>query len=252
MKKLSSNNYSTVLPFFHPNYINAPLIYAIIEHKIPGQIWVDTENAPTNCLVISNGPYCYMGGVLNDESLAQYINILKEKGFIKVAFEGNAQLNLSPFGFVPVARRQYRYKDIHARLPSYPNHTAFILKKIEEATTFQACIWYDFMLSLYGSIENYLHHGLGFVLWDTQNQRIASETHGILSHTLVEVATITHENYRNQNLSTILCNHFLKYAIAQGLHPTWSCDETNPASWRVAQKQGMDDESQYTFYTLNA
>ena len=46
MKQLHKNRYENVRKLFHNNYPNLPLIFAIIEHLIPGQIWVDDEGEP--------------------------------------------------------------------------------------------------------------------------------------------------------------------------------------------------------------
>lgn len=94
---------------------------------------------------------------------------------------------------------------------------------------------------MFGSIENYFKNGIGFIFWDDTNQIVASESHGLPSKEYIEVGTITNENYRGQQLSTILCNHLIRYAIGRCLKPVWSCDEENFISWKVAEKQGMDD-----------
>jgi RimJ/RimL family protein N-acetyltransferase len=105
------------------------------------------------------------------------------------------------------------------------------------------------MTDIFGSAENYLSNGIGFIFWDVNNQIIASESHGIPSKEFIEIGSITHENYRGQKLSTVLCNHLIRYAIQENLKPVWSCDEENLISWKVAEKQGMDDLIRYTFHT---
>ena len=111
------------------------------------------------------------------------------------------------------------------------------------------CLWKPLITDIFGNAENYLQNGIGFIFWDANNQMIASECHGISSNEFVEVGTITHENYRDQKLSTILCNHLIRYAIGTDLKPVWSCDQENLVSCKVAEKQGMGELIKYSFYT---
>lgn len=250
MQQLEENKYENIRKLFHQNYPNLPLIFAIIERLIPGQIWVDDANKPMLCLVMSEAPYCFLKGEINEETFQPCLELLKKKQIIKLAFEPMPQFDLSKYGFVPVARRQYRYKNIHSKIPIYENDSRYLIKKIEDIETYNLCLWKSLMTDIFGGIENYLKNGIGFILWDTDNQMIASEVHGIPSNEFIEVATITHENYRGQKLSTILCNHLIRYAIQKNLKPVWSCDEKNFISWKVAEKQNMDELIRYTFHTL--
>lgn len=251
MKQLHPDQYENVRPLFHVNYPNLPMIYGIIECLIPGQIWVDKENEPSVCLVMTGATYCFIAGNLNAEIFQDFLQLLKQKELVKLAFETDAPLEPSTFGFIPVARRQYRYKNIQSKLPMYENDSGYILKKIEDEETFDLCIWKPLIISIFGDTENYLKNGMGFILWDAQKGVVASEAHGILSNKYVEVGTVTHEDYRGRKLSTILCNHLIHYAIKKDLQPVWSCDEANLISWKVAEKQGMDELIKYTFHTLN-
>lgn len=251
MKQLSENKYENARKLFHKNYPNLPEIFAVIEHLIPGQIWVNNEDEPTFCLVITNSPYCFIQGEINEEIFEECFKLLKKKPMVKLVVEPNPQLDLAKFGFLSVSRRQYRYRDIHSKIPQYENNSSYLIKKIEDIETFNLCLWKPLMTSIFGSAENYLKHGIGFILWDSNNKIIASESHGIPSKELVEVGTVTHENYRNQKLSTILCNHLIRHAIEKKLKPVWSCDDANFISWKVAEKQGMDELIKYTFYNWN-
>jgi len=249
MKQLSKNKYKNVRELFHKNYPNLPEIFAVIEHSIPGQIWVDNEHEAKICLVITNSPYCFVSGEVNEEIFLECFELLKKKQMVKLVVDPNPQFDLSRFGFVTVSRRQYRYKDIHGKIPQYDNNSSYLIKKIDDIETFNLCMWKPLMTDIFGSAENYLTNGIGFVLWDANNKIIASESHGIPSKEFIEIGTVTHENYRGQKLSTILCNHLIRHAIEKKLKPVWSCDEANVVSWKVAEKQGMDELIKYTFYT---
>ncbi len=248
MNPLRKDKYEKVRQLFHNNYPNLPLIFALIEHVIPGQIWVDREDEPTICLAMTGASYCFMSGEANEKIFQACLKLLKHKQKINLVVKPTLPFDLLQFGFVPVARRQYRYKDTHGKIPLYENNTNYLIKKIEDIETYNLCLWKPLMTAIFGSAENYLQNGVGYIFWDTHKQMIASESHGIPSKEFIEVGTITHENYRGQKLSTILCNHLIRDAIKRNLKPVWSCDDENVASWKVAEKQGMDELIKYTFH----
>lgn len=67
MKQLSKEKHENVRKLFYKNYPNLPEIFAVIENLIPGQIWVDKEDEPRLCLIITNSPYCFVAGEVSEE-----------------------------------------------------------------------------------------------------------------------------------------------------------------------------------------
>lgn len=249
MKQLAQHQYESVRHLFSDDFPNIAIILAIIEQVIPGQIWVNHEEEPSICLIVTHVTYCFLKGDINEEEFAECMQILKQKQTVKLFFEPDPQFDLAKLGFVPLLRRQYRYKNIHHNMPIFENNSGYLLKKIEDLETFDLCLWKPLLIGFFGTAENFLKNGIGYILWDAQHKIIASEAYGIPSKKFVEVGTITHELYRGKKLSTILCNHLIRNAIQKGLQPIWTCDDANLFSWKVAEKQGMDEKIQYIFYT---
>ena len=52
MQQLHQNKYK-LFAHSHENFPNSPIIYAILEHRISGQIWVDDESESRICLVMT-------------------------------------------------------------------------------------------------------------------------------------------------------------------------------------------------------
>lgn len=253
IKKLPINEYEKVRHLFHESDTNLAAAYGVIEGLTPGQIWVDNTSNPTVCLIICNDPYCLIAGNLSEHIFEDFFILLKQKQNVKLICDPRNnidKLNFQDFGFTVIPRREYRYKNISLGIPIYENKTGYTLKQIKDERTFNLCIWKQLMLDIYGDVKTYIKNGAGFVLLDDEKQIVVSEAHGICSKQFIEIGTITHENYRGKNLSTIVCNHLIYYAIAQGLNPVWSCNEDNVASWKVAAHQGMDVIKEYNFYLL--
>lgn len=252
---LPKEDYRNVLPLFNLDYPNLAFVYGIIEGVLPGKIWVDSKKSPKICLIMSNIAYCFIGGELNDQVFAEFICLLKEKGNLKLVCESSShdnKINCIQYGFQPIARVQYRYTNVVPEIKLYPNDINYIIQEIKDEETLSKCIWGSFLTEIYGSKKNYLKSSIGFIFWDVEKKQVVSEAHGVISKDLIEIGTITHEDYRNQGLSTIICNHLVQVALKRKLQPLWTCDETNLASNRVAQHLGMDDRHQYIFHTLKS
>lgn len=249
IKKLSPKQYEVVRHLFHKDDANLPAAFGVIEGLIPGQIWVDDCVCPTVCLIICEDPYCLIGGSIDINIFQEFFILLKSKKHVRLYCNEKTQIDFSTFGFSSIRRREYKYQGHKPNIPIYKNNTPYILKKIDNESTFDLCIWKTLMLEIYNTKENYLKNAIGFVLWDKVKQLVVSEIHGICSKQYTEIAAVTRENYRGQHLATILCNHFIHYVMKKGLQPIWSCDEQNIASWKVAERQQMKQVNGYKFYT---
>lgn len=256
IEKLTYDNYKKVHKLFDINYPNIAFVYGIIEGKIPGEIWVDNKEIPKVCLIICNGntPYCFIGGQLSPVVFTDFFSLLQAKDFVKLVCEPSShdnQIDFGQYGFKSIPRVQYRYKNIKPEaIKEYENKSDFRLQQINDKQILDECTWNSLLINVYGDADHYLKFGLGFVLQDPINGQVVSEAHGVIGDNLIEVGTITQENYRRRNLSTIVCNQLIRSAIKEGRHPMWTCDASNEASNKIAQHQGMDDSKNYTFYTL--
>lgn len=249
--ELPQEKYLTVRNLFGTDYPNLPFVCSVIENRIPGKVLVDDVSHLNACLVTTTGPFCFIAGQLSNEIFVKFLPFLKEKPSTKLVCpvsSVNGLLELADFGFEAIPRLQYQYKST-AQIPYYENNSEYELMSPQEKTI-SACNRFSLMNSFYGSAENYLKQGSCLILYDVKKKRVASEAHGIVAKDIVEIGTMTHEDYRCQRLSTIVCNKLIHDCISKGLHPIWTCDKTNLASRKVAEHQGMDIKMEYTFYTL--
>lgn len=251
INKLAFAEYENVRSLFHESDTNSAAIFGVIEGLIPGQIWTDNQN--NCCLIICEDSYCLMAGKVNKNIFQDFFVLLKQKRNVRLQYQPKTnidQLNLLDFGFTIIPRREYKYKNVYVEIPKYENKTGYVLKQIKDEKTFNLCLWKQLILDIYLDAKTYLKNGTGFVLMDVEKQLVVSEAHGICSKKSLEIATVTDENFRGQNLATVVCNHLIHYALNKNLNPVWSCNETNIASCKVAEHQGMDEITKYSFYAL--
>jgi RimJ/RimL family protein N-acetyltransferase len=190
-----------------------------------------------------------ISGKLTQSLLEAFLPLIRQKRIVRLQCPPkthNNTLDLAQYGFVPLARREYHYNS--KTLLHIPNSSAFELKPIDNALLFDACMWKPLMLDIYQNFNHYLQHAIGFVLWDPLTKRVVSETHGVGADQLMEIATVTHPDYQNKQLASIICNHLINTRMQAGKNTIWSCDEHNIASGKVAEKQGMAEMIPYDFY----
>lgn len=251
--KLTRDQYKSVRCLFHHKFPNVPIVFGIIEGILPGQIWVDDVGNPEFCLIITEFHYCFISGKFSKTIWHLFLDLLKEKSLIHLICEcatASAKLELIKCGFTKIPRVQYQYDRTHPVVMHKKINSQFTLEKINK-NNFHLCAWKDLMARIYGNVDNYINNAESLVLFDAENQQVICEVHGIASKMLVGLATVTHESYRGQQLSPAVCNSLISNILKNGKTPIWSCDESNIASRKTADKLGMIITTKYTFYVLN-
>lgn len=253
IQELTTEQFPIIEKLFTSDYPNLPLIQAVVQHKIPGKIWVNSTQSPNACLVATNAPYCFAAGEINVDNLPGFVAALHAKKVIKLACPQSQSLEevFSELNFKAVDRIQYKQTDFNKlrALSSFQMPRSYIIKKITKEL-FELCNWKDLMISIYGSADNYIKYGHGFCILD--NETVASEAHGIVGDNLVELGTITHSDYRKQGLSALVCAYLAQYCASKNLTSIWTCDAENHGSSAVARKIGLDEDRKYIFWSLGA
>lgn len=251
--KLPKAEFNKVRHLFEANYPNLAFVYAVIEDKMPGEIWVNDADGdnPKACLIISHGPYCFMAGKLDKELFKEFANLLAAKPDMKlVCPDSTRESNVELTDFNTIPRLQYHLKNT-ASIPHYENNTPYELKSAhEDREIFATCNWAAMLITMYGSLEYYLQNNMSLFLYDPERRCVASEAHCVTATGITEIGTKTHDEYQGKGLSTIICNELIRRMINRGFHPIWTCDAANVASRKVAEHQGMTEDMHYTFYTL--
>ena len=250
--ELPSEKYNVVRELFNEDYPSLAFVFGVIEKRMLGKIWVNNTDKPNVCLITTGGPYCFIAGKLSKEMFKHFLKLLIDKPLVKLvcplaAYDGN--FTLTDFGFEQTARLQYQYQDTRL-ITHVENNSRYKLMRVEDEKTFNSCNWFSFMSSLFSSPDAYLKTGISLILYDTTKNVVASEAHGIIADNVVEIGAVTHEDYRNQGLSTIVCNKLIQDCIKKGLNPIWTCDTNNIASRKVAERQGMEVKIEYIFHKL--
>lgn len=254
LEALHTDEYAIAKPFFENFNIYETILYSILENKSAGVIFTDNKINPSFVLVCSPSTvsipnaYAYLSGELNESSLIRVASYLKTlpKISLVVPFDWKFRFFFEKLGFNSIERMQLRrpfhFFNLDNWKQSLPNQ--YTISKIDKKN-FSQCNWHSFILSCYGDEDHFFASGMGFCLLD--QEKIISESYGLIANGKAEIGVITDKNYRSQNLGTIISAIVLDYCYKYNIEPYWNCDISNSASMAIAKKLGFEEDCKYCF-----
>jgi GNAT superfamily N-acetyltransferase len=249
---LNKEQYHLANQCFESNYPNITFVKSVIEHKMPGNILIDSYENPRSAFVLTQGPYGFLSNNFDFGRVKNLRNILTYSTHNNPAFK--LMVESSPSELIKncddltiIDRLHFNFNQTNINIHDEPHLENLTMRQVDHAI-FDRCNWKGLMLSLYGSIENYLKHGAGFCL--LHNKRVVSEAHAIRSDNFSELGVFTDPMFRNRGLSTAVCRHLLSYCVNHHSQPKWTCDTMNKASYKLALKLGFDHSYNYQALAL--
>jgi|GEM_PF-6895821 len=248
LQMLSPEKYSAVEPFFADLHINEPTLYGVLDQLCAGAVFSDSATQPTFALVYNPAGYTFLGGALIPEVLAEVVAYLKTVP--KVILATKLDWEHIPYfekeGFTPVERIQLKWGGDLAKVKQWKQTrpSQYAVKTID-ADNFKKCTWHSFISGYFGGDDQFLKDGKGFCLID--NHKVIAESYGLEVRGKAEIGVVTADEYRGQNLGTIITAYILEYCHQKNLQPMWSCNLDNPASLAIALKHGFVEDCRYYF-----
>jgi len=243
MLELPPAQFSLVIPLFTPEQSNSTMIFATLEGRTPGKVYVDHADRPQQCLVVINFlNFTFMGGTVDQAWLTQSVNELCQTQKIMLNWTETVATTLQPPGEPAEIRGGLAFDQCRPVQPAPlpPGHT---LRVIDRALLAR-CLWHEVMVLACGSTENFLAQGMGLCL--LQGDEICSEAYAVWQGVgKFEIGIVTHEQHRQRGYAHLVCQHLIKWCEAQGYSPYWSCMQENVASAATARKLGFQKEQAY-------
>jgi RimJ/RimL family protein N-acetyltransferase len=243
-----SESAGVVRPLFKETVTDGPRLFSALNNHHPAIALVDSVDNPHWCVLRSSWFGCtFIGGEIKPDILGLAIQQLRKTG--------NILLNLAdpraasfPLGATDIERRVEFYNR-PSDDPSIDRLIASIPSKLNVRPvthyTFNHCIWRDQLLSLYGTVSDYLERSIGFLL--LVGEQIISEAHAFFwGDTLVEIGVITADGHRGLGYASIVSAHIIRACEDRGYLTYWGCNADNLASIAVARKLGYRIENNYS------
>ena len=229
---------------FEPHVPNNPVLWAVFQGRHAGRALVDDLQLPSQCMVRTEAVLTYASHLMSQSFLAEAINYFRHLGHIwLIRSPGDPH---APEGHRTLPRVEFFEYDPHSPcLADFRKRLTadFELRPID-VNLLKRCEWRDDMAFYCGSVENFLHNGLGICLM--HGEEIIVETYAsAFGAPYAEIGAITHEPYRSRGYAPIAVAYLIEALEQRGFHAYWSCDTDNPASARVARKLGFRMERAY-------
>ncbi|WUH98350.1 GNAT family N-acetyltransferase [Spirillospora sp. NBC_00431] len=247
LRTVKPSRYATLASLFGPSYPNLAFVHAAFEGNIPAQVWAQQDGDDSVCLVTTRSHFCFVAGAITSDLMDEICALLRGRPPVTLVYPVGYDV-VPRAGFRKSERVQFsRQHDSNEATRALPEE--FDLFRID-AQSFEKLNWREMVLSIFGSVANYLRNGYGFCL--ARDGHVAAEGHGVVGGGLVELGGFTHPKYRRRNLYTAMSAQVIGYGARLGLRPVLSCQADNGASVAVAKRIGLTEDFRYEVALLGS
>lgn len=219
---------------------------AVLAGVQSGYIFTDDPQQPTWAVVQerSDGTL-YLGGTPSREIIATLVERLRpENDVVFGAPDGDPDFALFPAPEFETNDIDFWDRDPAIDLEQQLQVPEGLRLVRIDAELLPRCEWAEYLIDMFGGIEQALTGGLGYCLLD--GDTIASEAFaGPLIEGTLEMGTITHEDYRRRGLAAIVCARTVLECERLGYVTWWSCSTKNLGSAAIARRLGYRQEQEY-------
>ncbi len=223
-----------------------------------GRVWVDRKDEPTISIVVG-GDFSFILGCAEDNG---------DKAVLKVLVENCRGKIIVTDDILLISKLEKFYPDNFKRFSRYaikrePNvfnkeHLGEFIKAVEPefyVTRIDESIYYKLLeedwttdfCSNFSSIEEYLKHGIGYVI--IQDGQIISGA-GSYSYCRgsIEVTIETRKEYRRRGLALACASKVILECLERNIYLRW--DAANLNSIALAEKLGYHFDKEYVVYSI--
>jgi len=249
MIELLPDQFSSALPLFDKNMPLKVRVVSTLEGRTPGKVYADDPHRPTVCaLSLNYYNVTFLGGDINQEWIDSVAaDLSRDRELILVwPPQIDAQFKLPAMTSKIVDR--FEFYDCPSKADDLSIPTVYQLRRMDKEL-FARSIWYDEIVSLYGSAENFLQDGIG--LCQTDNDEICCEAYAICHDAeMIEIGVITNEKHRNKGFAFATCKNLMQACAAEGFSTYWVCHQTNIASASTARKLGYRLQKEFKWLVI--
>ena len=248
--ELDRNDFGKVSSLMHIVNHNATVIESVLQGNNAGRVFVNHLSRPTAALIYPQEMFFYIVLTRDDENFLREVHKLlfvdwKVQG-VELFMYPEAkpeQINiiLGDRPHVKLVRMDYIFNP--ASMVSFLPPTEYTMRHMD-SSFFED---YPIEIAPGWKYADFHKHGFGYGLF--KGDELVSHCAVVFrSDGAVELSVETNENYRRRGLALPVCSAAIQQAIGLGLTPTWSCWEFNEASWRLAEKLGLELKNKKQVY----
>jgi len=167
LRLLEAEDHPRVAPLFAPSFPNLAFVHAVLEGRIPGQVFAGWEGRRARaCLIATGSPFCFIAGEMPPLLLEEALGFLASRPPITLvcsaALEDEARA--SRHGFAATERLHFGgMTPEEARSQRVEVPEPYELTGID-ARLFAQVNWKEMVHGIFGSAQAYVTHHFGFGL----------------------------------------------------------------------------------------
>ena len=275
MVLLHQNDYDKVLSHVNKVLINNLFARSVVEHKVPGKVFVDNYDNPATFYVVHPyGMSLLFGNSTNPEFNSKFLryslNLDKSRnqhewmqafpnqweGVLNDLYSGyliNSQDNADnrETGIIELNTRvlfkfnRSRYLKTKTKVLPDHCHVVFTNERIFNEMT-GAVIPKNF----WDSYNDFFKTGAGFTV--LHNQEIASTAFSAyVIDNMLEIGIESVAQFRGRGFAQVACSALIDFCIENNYEPVWSCRLENRSSLILAEKLGFEVYRKLPYYRLS-
>lgn len=255
--------------------INNLFARAVVEHCIPGKVFVDNKDEPKTFYVVHPYGMSLLFGKCDNEAFNSRfrdhaLNTSKTRNQYEwmQAFPGEWDDVLKDlFGADMVTSSSSNDKignefiQLNTRINFKFNPDKYLEFKRKNIVADWKVVRTDQQMfaSMKGSVipyyfwnsaDEFFEKGIGYTL--IHDDQLASTAYSAFIHeNQLEIGIETNEAFRGKGFAQYTCSHLIDYCMAHHYEPVWACRKENAGSYLLAQKLGFEPTAEIPYYRLN-
>ena len=275
MKLLNKNRYNSLVPDLLKVTINNLFARSVIEHCVPGKVYVDNYNDPKTFYVVHPYGMSLLYGETNNTEFNTWLfeyainknKVRKDHEWMQAfpnswdevlqdIFEGylihsDKNIENTEQGIVELNTRinfkfnLKKYSEFRKEIDCSSMQIVRIDEKIfreMKGSVVPSYFWEN--------AETFVKRGVGFSL--LHKSKLASTAYSSFIHdNMLELGIETVAAFRGKGLAQYTCLALIDYCIDNNYEPVWACRKENIASYKLALKLGFEAIKEIPYYRLS-
>ena len=217
------------------------VIWGILEKNNKGQIFELSDSSILILETESDEPFVFIVGPVTSTAIEETISL--------VSYANYPTIYCHPKYHHLFLKRNWDFllrteMQLEPNFVPQPLQKGLVIEPIKSMDLFKKCYWFKETSARFGSPEQFLRLGKGYVL--RQGERILSEAYAdYIGGGHIEIGIVTPPDYRSQGFGSQVASYLVMKCVEQNYIPGWSCQINNRASMRVAIKIGFSISRYY-------
>lgn len=242
--RLAPSEFGRVLPLIPHGVGHVSFSHAVIEERMPGQVWVDDTSSPATAVVMSDADFCLAFGEPRGDLVRESLReILAANHSEKPELWATTDAWAEALGFLgpPASRNEFHFDGLPDSVARLPIPSRYRLASLDAglAATFGQAGVDPWVVRIWGGPERFATEAFGWAVLDDSGRLASFCTTCSIGGGEAEIEIGTADLHRRRGLAAVAGAKFISDCLERGLVPAWTCAAGNAGSNRLAEILGF-------------